>query len=156
MQNGIPVRVLGVRIGPLGQHQPVALLLSQTGGEGQGILPPIHVPLVIRLRVDVDPLVVHTVAPRGLLVFGAHEVPETPLLELDAGLQEELDHGRVLVDDGDVQHVLACGVSHLKLVWRRRSVWGTVVFVRHVNVVDELRVEAEEALGDVGVERRGV
>lgn len=32
----------------------------------------------------------------------------------------------------------------------------TVIFVAHVDIVDELRVEAQESLGKVGQERRCV
>lgn len=52
---------------------------------------------------------VERVGPRVLLVFGTHEVPDAALVVVGAVVQQELDHGGVLVHDGDVQDVLACG-----------------------------------------------
>lgn len=67
-----------------------------------------RLPLVIGVRTQVHPFVVQRVRPGGFLIFGAHEVPEAPLVQIGTAVHQHLDHGRILVDNGHVQHALSC------------------------------------------------
>lgn len=138
MQHGIPVDVLVVGIGLLRQHQPEAFFLAETRGEAERVLAPVHVALVVRDRIHAHRLPLLDIVSRSLLIFRRHERAAAPLVNVRARVEQELHHRRVLVDDGNVQDVLA------------------VVLVAHVNVVDELRVEAQQTLGQVSVQRRGI
>ena len=77
-----PVDILEVVVGTLGQHQPVAFLLLQTGGEGEGILAPGHVAGVVGDETEVRLLVVLVVPPGALLVVASEEVSVTTTVEI--------------------------------------------------------------------------
>lgn len=49
---------------------------------------------------------VERVGPRVLLVFRTHKVSEAAFVVVGAVVQQKLDHGGVLVHDGDMQDVL--------------------------------------------------
>lgn len=136
VENSVAVDVLIIGIGVLRQHQPIALLLTQARGEAQRILAPVNVALVVGDRIDAHRLLLDDVVSRSLLIFRRHKSATTALVDFRAGVEEKLHHRRVLVDDGNVQNILA------------------IIFVAHVNVIDELRIEAEKALRQVGVQRR--
>lgn len=54
---------------------------------------------------------VEGVSPGRLLVLGAHEAAVATLVVVSPGVQKELHHCGVLVDDGHVEDALAFGVG---------------------------------------------
>ena len=82
MGHSAPVDILEVVVGTLGQHQSVALLLLQTGSEGEGILSPGHVARVVGDETEVRLLVVLVVPPGALLVITSEEVPVAATVEI--------------------------------------------------------------------------
>ena len=103
------------------------LYLVEDGGEAERVLPPGHVPLVVCPQGDEDLLEVEAVPAVRLLVVGAEEGAVAAAVDVDALVQEELDHDGVLGHDGEVEGVLP------------------VVLLRHVDVVDHLREGLEQA-----------
>lgn len=91
---------------------------------------------------------VERVGPRVLLVFGTHEVPDAALVVVGAVVQQELDHGWVLVHDGDVQDVLACG-------GRGRGERGRAVTEGRFGE-DRLGIKEGEERGDNGERERKI
>lgn len=136
VKNGVAVDVLIIGIGVLSQHQPVAFLLTQARSEAQRIFAPVNVAVVVGDRIDAHRLLLDDVVSRSLLIFRRHKSSTTALVNFRTGVEEKLYHRWILIDDGDVQNILA------------------IIFVAHVNVIDELRIEAEKALRQVGVQRR--
>ena len=77
-----PVDILEVVVGTLGQHQPVAFLLLQTGSEGEGIFSPGHVARVVSYEAQIRLFVVLVVPSGALLVIASEEVPVAASVEI--------------------------------------------------------------------------
>jgi hypothetical protein len=61
-----------------------------------------NLPVIVRLLTDVDPFMIQTVGARIFLVVRTEEVATGPHVVVSSIVQQELDHGWVLVHYGDV------------------------------------------------------
>jgi len=85
-----------------------------------------RLPFVIGVRTQVHPFVVERIWSRSLLIFGAHEVPETPFVQVCPAVHQYLYHGRIFVDNGHVQYALSC----IKNRFRNHNKQWFIVFIQ--------------------------